>query len=940
MSTRVNQGAILIVDDTLTNLEVLFDCLTQAGFRILVAENGESAIQKARYASPDLILLDILMPGLDGFETCRRLKADEATADIPIIFMTALTETINKVEGFSLGAVDYITKPFQQEEVLARVQTHLRLQQLTHQLQEQMTREQLARAEAEVERNRATHILESITDAFFTLDRNWHFTYLNPQTESVLQRQRQELLGKQIWSEFPDAVQTPFHQEYQRAMAEQVVVKFETFYAPLNTWFDVRAYPSEEGLSVYFRDITEQKQAERTLQQSNAFQRAILDSANYSIISTAVDGTILTLNTAAEQWLGYSAADVIGQTTPILIHDRQEIGQRAASLSQELGEPIEPGFDVLVAKILRGGIDEQEWTYIRKDGSRFPVLLSMTALRDADNQITGFVGIASDITERKKAETALRQSEERFHLIAQATSDAVWDFDVPSGKVWWNEGIQTLFGYPPAHVNLTYAWWRDRIHPEDRQRVISLTQAAIDSGQCFWSNEYRFQRADRSYAYVLERGNVIRNGEGQVTRLLGGLVDITERRQQQQRSQLFAEITLKIRQSLQLEDILQTTVTEVQQLLHADRVLLFQLHGGGNGQVVQEAVVPGYTATLGQNFHDPCLQESYLEQYDQGRIGVLADIETADIEPCYVNFLQQLQVKANLVVPIFVREELWGLLIVHQCAHPRQWSEFETELLQQLANQIGIAFTQAQLLERETRQRQELSRSNAELQQFAYIASHDLQEPLRMVTSYLQLLERRYHDRLDQNANDFIAYAVDGAARMKTLINDLLAYSRVGTRGKPFEPTRCEAVVAQVVENLKVSIEENQATVRWGALPEILADSTQLTQLFQNLISNAIKFHGEAPPIVEIRAERQSEQWLFRVRDNGIGIDPQYADRIFVIFQRLHNRTDYPGTGIGLAICKKIVERHGGTIWLESKPGQGSTFCFTIPDKEKRSDRF
>jgi light-regulated signal transduction histidine kinase (bacteriophytochrome) len=568
MNLQIEQGVILIVDDVLTNLEVLFDCLTQAGFKILVAENGESALQKARYVLPDLILLDVLMPEMDGFETCQRLKADPLTAKIPIIFMTALTETVNKIKGFDLGAVDYVTKPFQQEEVLARVRTHIHLQRLTRQLQTQNQR-----LEAEI-------------------------------------------------------------RERQRMEEERV-------------------------------------QAARELQL------------------------------------------------------------------------------------------------------------------------------------------------------------------------------------------------------------------------------------------------------------------------QHQRSQLLSEVTFKIRQTLNLQEILQTAVTEVQRILQADRVLIYRLWPDGTGSGVAEAVLPDFPAVLGYKFPEEVFPEDYRELYRLGRIRNIACIEDPNetVTPCLVEFVQQFQVKAKLVVPIRIKAELWGLLIAHQCQAPRYWTDSETELLQQLADQIGIAVTQAQLLEQETRQRQELARSNSELQQFAYIASHDLQEPLRMVSSYLQLLERRYKNRLDQDANDFIAYAVDGAARMKMLINDLLTYSRVGTQGQSFTFVDCNLLVQQAIANLKIAIEETKAVVTWDTLPTVQADATQLTQLLQNLIGNAIKFHQDEPPRVHVYAEAQDEKWVFSVQDNGIGIDPHYCDRIFVIFQRLHSRTDYPGTGIGLAICRKIVERHNGEIWVESQPGKGSIFHFTIADR-------
>jgi PAS domain S-box-containing protein len=226
----------------------------------------------------------------------------------------------------------------------------------------------------------------------------------------------------------------------------------------------------------------------------------------------------------------------------------------------------------------------------------------------------------------------------------------------------------------------------------------------------------------------------------------------------------------------------------------------------------------------------------------------------------------------------------------------------------------------------------DLARSNAELEQFAYVASHDLQEPLRMVASYTQLLARRYQGKLDEDADEFIGFAVDGARRMQELINDLLTYSRVGTRPLELEAVDTTQVVDQVVSDLAAAIGDSQAEVIRDDLPMVQGDPTQLRQLFQNLIANGIKFHRpDETAQVRVSATREDGAWTFNVRDNGIGIEPQYQERIFALFQRLHTRADYPGTGIGLAICKKIVERHGGQIRVDSAPGRGTTFLFTLP---------
>jgi len=245
---------------------------------------------------------------------------------------------------------------------------------------------------------------------------------------------------------------------------------------------------------------------------------------------------------------------------------------------------------------------------------------------------------------------------------------------------------------------------------------------------------------------------------------------------------------------------------------------------------------------------------------------------------------------------------------------------------------IGQDITERRLAEEAlVRKSEDLARSNAELAQFAYVASHDLKEPLRMVISYVQLLEERYKGKLDPDADEFIGYAVEGTKRMSQLLKALLDYSRVSTRGNPLQTVESETVLETALQNLKIVLEETKGTVTHDPLPVIIADETQMVQLFQNLICNGLKFHGPQPPLIQVSAKQEGTNWIFSFQDNGIGIDPQYFEKIFVIFQRLHTRDKYPGMGIGLAIAKKIVEQHGGRIWVESEKEKGSTFYFTVP---------
>lgn len=612
-------------------------------------------------------------------------------------------------------------------------------------------------------------------------------------------------------------------------------------------------------------------------------------------------------------------------------------------------------------------------------GDRTPILM-ITALEDKESVDRAFeVGAIEYITKpihwavlrqrvrylikasraveelREQTERA-RLSEERLRLALEAAQMGTWDWDIPSGKMAHSATAGAIYGLAPSSFESTLERFLTTIHPEDRDLVTQALRRTVEEGADY-NIEFRVIWADGSVHWIASKGQVYCNKTGIAVRMTGINMDITERKRSQDelqrqnlRSQLFAEVTLKIRQSLHIEEILQTAVTEVQRILQTDRVLIVQFGSNGLGKIVTEVVAPNCSSVLGRNLTDGYWVSQDLSRYDHSQIYIMADVEKADVPPSLLELMQEFDIKAKLAVPILLKKKLWGLLMAHQCTSSRYWSSFETELLRQLADQIGIALAQAQLLEQETRQRQELAYSNAELEQFAHVASHDLQEPLRKIMSFGDRLKDKYSQTLTAQGCDYLERMQKAAERMQTLIEDLLTLSRITTKAQPFVSVNLAQVAQEVLCDLEVRIEQTGAKVEVGELPTLDADPLQMRQLLQNLISNALKFHKKAePPKIRIYSQllnseeqqptgRSARPMLYQVlvEDNGIGFDEKYLSSIFNAFQRLHSRSEYEGTGMGLAICRKIVERHNGSIIAKSSPGQGSMFIVTLPLQQRQ----
>ncbi|WP_425218144.1 PAS domain S-box protein [Tumidithrix helvetica] len=969
---------------------------------------------------------------------------------------------------------------------------------------------------------------------------------------------------------------------------------------------EVRVVKSEDNRCLFvIRDITalktsSHKQTEAKLEEISLMQQAILDSANFSVISTNIEGIIQSFNVGAETLLGYRADEVIGKVTPAIIHDLDEVIARSHSLSTELQRTIEPGFEVFVAKAKLGEVSEEEWTYIRKDGSRIPVLLSVTALRTSNGEILGFLGIAKDISERvrleaerKQFEVTLAENEAKFRRLVERGNDLIWSSDLKGTFTYLSPQFKTLFGWE------TEAWIGKSaislVHPDDRATLGDNMQQIVTKGEKVVGHEFRHLHQNGSYIWVQTNVAPVKNAEGTTVSIQGVLWDISDRKQAEEalrqsearfrryfeQSLIGMAITSPERGWLEVndrlceifgyprEELTHLTWTEitypddlVADLACFNRVLAGEIDDYSlekrfirkDGSII-DAVISAkclrladgtvdYFVALVQDISDRKQAEAAIKE-SEARFRYLADnapvliwmagldkrcfhfnkpwLEftgrtmeqelhngwTEGIHPddfqfyldTYVNvfdthqsFSMEYRLRRfdgefrwllNTGIPRFdpdgeflgyigscidisdrkqTETELECRVIERTIELNEAYQQVQTELAERQkaetslrdseqrfvslasAAPVGIFRTDpegncvyvnerwcqiaglspkeasgmgwanslhiedremisaewylsarekrpfrleyrfqrgdgkvtwvfgqsvAELdaqgrvtgyvgtitdisdrkqaedalreanenLEQRVRERTQaleqlteaLQRSNQELEQFAYVASHDLQEPLRTITSYTQLLARKYQGNLDEKADRYIYYVVDSATRMQQLIRDLLSYSRVGRQELKRVQLDCNILVEETKRNLQMAIDESHSIIHCGALPVITGDRTQLLLLFQNLIGNAIKYHDKATPEIEIAASQQGNHWRFAIKDNGIGIEPQYAERIFTIFQRLHTRTEYPGTGLGLAIAKKIVERHGGQIWVESQFGQGSTFYFTLP---------
>ena len=618
--------------------------------------------------------------------------------------------------------------------------------------------------------------------------------------------------------------------------------------------------------------------------ESGAKYRGLLEAAPDAMVVVDQSGGIVLLNVQAEKQFGYHRDELLGQKVKNIIPEgfaERLIADGTRSAAEALAQQIGTGLEL---------------TGRRKDGSEFPIEIMLSPLESAEGILV--TAAIRDISVRKAAEKHLAQMEGRYRGLLEAAPDAMVVVNQGGEIVLLNVQAEKQFGYS-----------RDEL-------VGKKVKSLIPEGF-----------AERLIA------DDLRTAADALAQQIGTGLELIGRRKNG--SEFPIEIMLSPLESA--EGILVTAAIRDISVRKAAEKHLAQMEGRYRGLL---EAAPDAMVVVNQGGEIVLLNVQAEKQFGYRRDELVGQKMKSLIPE---GFAERLIADALRSAEDALAQQIGtGIELI---ARRKDGSDFPIEImLSPLESAEGILVTAAirDITARKAGEAnllvkvQELKRSNEELGQFAYIASHDLQEPLRMVASYTQLLSRRYKGKLDADADEFISFAVDGASRMQRLIQDLLAYSRVGTKGKDLLNTSSEEALQQALINLRGAIEESSALVTHDPLPAVMADEMQLVQLFQNLVGNAIKYQNPGTPRIHVSAVRSvGKKWIFSVKDNGLGIDPQYFERIFGMFQRLHKREEFAGTGIGLAICKKIVERHGGSISVESRPGQGATFRFSLAAGER-----
>ena len=718
-------------------------------------------------------------------------------------------------------------------------------------------------------------LLEAAPDAMVVVNQAGEIVLLNVQAEKQFGYHRDELLGQKVKNIIPEGFAERLIADGTRSAAEALAQQIGTGLELIGRRKDGSNFPIEimlsplesaEGILVTaaIRNITVRKEAEKHLAQMEGRYRGLLEAAPDAMVVVDQGGEIVLLNVQAEKQFGYSRDELVGRKVKSLIPEgfaERLIADGTRTAAEALAQQIGTGLELIGR---------------RKDGSNFPIELMLSPLESAEGILV--TAAIRDISVRKEAEKHLAQMEGRYRGLLEAAPDAMVVVNQGGEIVLLNVQAENQFGYSRDELvgqkvkNLIPEGFAERLIADGTRSAAEALAQQIGTGL-----ELIGRRKDGSNFPIELMLSPLESAEGIL--VTAAIRDISVRKEAEKH---LAQMEGRYRGLLEAAPDAMVVVNQIGEI-----VLLNVQAEKQFGYRRDELVGRKVKSLIPEGFAERLIADALRSAEDALAQQIGTGIELSGRRKNGSDFPIEI-----MLSPL---ESAEGILVTAAIRDITARKAAEANLLEKV---------------------DELKRSNEELGQFAYIASHDLQEPLRMVASYTQLLSRRYKGKLDADADEFISFAVDGAARMQRLIQDLLAFSRVGTKGKELLITSSEEAFQQALINLRGAVKDSGAQVTHDPLPMVAADEMQLVQLFQNLIGNAIKYQNPGVPRIHVSAARDGgKKWIFSVKDNGLGIDPQYFDRIFGMFQRLHKREEFEGTGIGLAICKKIVERHGGSYF-------------------------
>jgi PAS domain S-box-containing protein len=859
----------------------------------------------------------------------------------------------------------------------------------------------------ENDKNELKKIMDSSLDVICSVDAKGNFIQVSAACEAIWGYTADELIGKPLINFVYQDDREKTNRTASNVMAGNNITNFENRYirkdgslVPI-TW---SARWDKNGQIRYgvARDATEKIEVQKIIEgERQRYAELFMQVPAFICILKGPDHIFQMANPGYTQLIGKK--DFIGKPVRAVFSELK--GQVFFELLDTVYTSGEPFLDTeILVKTGNGAAGLPTDTYIT---------FSYQAYRNAQNEIEGIFAFGIDVTSQVEVRRKILLNNERYEYVTKATFDAIWDWDLLSQTIYWGEGFQTIFGYNLQHVKPDISSWTDHIHPEDSDRVLKGIYEVIHGTLTNWADEYRYLKTDQTYAYVSDKGFVIRDEQGKGIRMVGAMQDITGKKELEN---LLDKANSLARIGSWEVDLTKNTVywSDITKEIHEaepdfipDLKTDINLYKEGISrdlitQKVRDAIEKGIPYDLelqiitrrgnekwiraigdSESANGKCIRiYGSFQDIDVRKRAELAVNEALDEKNTILESIDDafFAVNKDWIVTYWnhraekvlgrpkneiLNHNLWQVYAdsvdsasyrkYHEAIETNQAVHFE-DYFEPLSkwyeisaypsgNGLSVYFKDVtdrklsdirlnKLNENLQKQAKELAISNAELEQFAYVASHDLQEPLRMVTSFLTLLEKKYRDIIDESGKKYIDFAVDGAKRMRQIILDLLEFSRVGRIEDKLEVVNLNEVVEEIQILFRKQIEEKNASIVAGKLPTLNAYKAPLRQVFQNLISNALKYTRKGiPSQIQVTAKKLRNYWQFSIADNGIGIDDEYFDKIFIIFQRLHNKDDFSGTGMGLAVTKKIIENLGGKIWLESKEGKGSTFYFTLLKK-------